>query len=102
MFAHRVLERAEEPKELEDLVDVDPLNDAELLRCLELRYRSDNVYCNCGPTLLAMNPYKSIPKSSLPEHKVMFRKYALNGGKKITMPHIWNLAGSAFWQLFDN
>ena len=102
VYANRVLERAEEPQILEDLVDVDPLNDAELLRCLEMRFRNDDVYCYCGPTLLAMNPYKKIDKATLPEHKEMFRKYALLGGKKISMPHIWNLASTAFWQLFDN
>ena len=102
VYSNRVLERAEEPQVIEDLVDVDPLNDAELLRCLQGRFDNDDVYCFCGPTLLAMNPYKNIPKSALQEHKVMFRKYALTGGKKITMPHIWNLTGTSFWQLFDN
>jgi myosin-5 len=102
VYAHRVLERAEEPQVLEDLVDIDPLNDAELLRCLQMRFANDDVYCWCGPTLLATNPYKKIDKSSLQEHKEMFREFALKGGKVIKMPHIWNLAAQAFYQLFAN
>jgi myosin heavy subunit len=102
VYANRILERAEEPQVLEDLVDVDPLNDAELLRCLHMRFKNDDVYCYCGPTLLATNPYKRIPKSATDEHLAMFRKYALNGGKIIKMPHIWNLASTSFWQLFQN
>jgi myosin heavy subunit len=102
VYAHRVLERAEEPQVLEDLVDIDPLNDAELLRCLELRFKQDDVYCFSGPTLLVTNPYKKIEKSLLPEHLAMFRKYALQGGKRSSMPHIWNLAANTFLQLFEN
>lgn len=101
VYANRILERCEEPQILEDLVDIDPLNDAELLRCLELRFRRDDLYCFCGPTLLATNPYKRVTTLTLPEHKELFRKYALNGGKKIALPHIWNISSRAFYQLFD-
>jgi myosin heavy subunit len=102
VYANRILERAEEPQVLEDLVDIDPLNDAELLRCLELRFKKDDLYCFCGPTLLATNPYKPVKGLTLPEHRELFKKFALTGGKKITMPHIWNISSRAFWQLFDN
>lgn len=101
VYANRILERSEEPQVLEDLVDIDPLNDAELLRCLELRFRKDALYCFCGPTLLATNPYKKVTSLTLPEHKELFTDYALNGGKRITMPHIWNISSRAFYQLFD-
>jgi myosin heavy subunit len=102
VYANQLLERAEEPQVLEDLVDVDPLNDAELLRCLHMRFLNDDIYCYCGPTLLATNPYKKIPKSALAEHLEVFKKYAIYGGKPIKTPHIWNLASTAFFQLFEN
>lgn len=102
VYANEILERAEEPQVLEDLVDVDPLNDAELLRCLHMRFQNDDIYCYCGPTLLATNPYKKIPKSATNEDLEMFKKYAVNGGKRYTLPHIWNLAATTFLQLFEN
>jgi myosin-5 len=101
VYADRILERSEEPQVLDDLVDIDPLNDAELLKCLELRFRKDELYCFCGPTLLATNPYKRVPGLTLPEHKELFREYALRGGKKINLPHIWNISSRAFYQLFS-
>ena len=102
VYAIDILRRAEEPQILEDLVDINPLNDAELLRCLELRYRNDDSYCYCGPTLISVNPYKKIPKYDDPDIEKMFRAYALSGGKLISYPHIYNLASRAFYQLFDN
>ena len=102
VYANEILERAEEPQVLQDLVDVDPLNDAELLRCLHMRFQNDDIYCYCGPTLLATNPYKKIPKAATNEDLEMFKKYALNGGKRYTLPHIWNLAATTFYQLFEN
>lgn len=102
IYADRILERADQPQILEDLVDIDPLNDAELLRCLEMRYRRDMLYCFCGPTLLATNPYKKVTAMTLPEDRLLFKQYALKGGKRITLPHIWNISSRAFYQLFDN
>jgi myosin-5 len=102
----RIHERAEEPQIIDDLVDIEPLNDAELLRCLELRFRADLIYCYVGPTLLSTNPYKDKDaeferRVYPPEDKEMFKRYALQGGKRISKPHIWNLSASTFWQLFD-
>lgn len=102
VLASYITERSEIPQVLEDLVDIDPLNDAELLKCMELRFMNDDIYCYCGPTLIATNPYRYIEKYGNPDDKKMFRNYALNGGKTITFPHIWNLASRCFWQLFDN
>lgn len=83
-------------------MDIDPLNDAELLKCLENRYNSDEIYCYCGPTLIAINPYKEIDHFFVEKYFNMFREYALFGGKQISYPHIWNLASRSFYQLFDN
>lgn len=82
-------------------MDIDPLNDAELLKCLETRYKNNEIYCYCGPTLIAINPYKNINRFFVDEYFNLFRDYALYGGKQIKYPHIWNLASRAFYQLFD-
>lgn len=102
VYANRVMERSEIPQVLEDLVDIDPLNDAELMKCLELRYRDDEIYCFVGPTLISINPYKGIPKYQDIKWEKMFRNYSLYGGKNIPYPHIFNITSRAFYQLFDN
>lgn len=78
-------------------MDIDPLNDAELLKCLQTRYTNDEIYCYCGPTLIAINPYKEVDRFFVDEYFHMFRDYALYGGKQITYPHIWNLTSRAFY-----
>lgn len=44
------------------MVNLEILNDAELLNNLAIRYRADFIYTFVGPTLLAINPFKSMPK----------------------------------------
>ena len=97
-----ILQRNAEPVILDDLVDIDPLNDAELLRCLEMRYEKDEIFCFCGPTLIATNPYKEIPKQNDRELDRKFAHYALSGGVSISVPHIHNLAALTFRALMEN
>ena len=97
-----VLERAEEPQLNDDLVDIEPLNDAELLRCLEMRFKKDLIYCFCGPSLLSTNPYKGIKNEDQERDREMFKRYAMNGGKRISKPHIWNMAAIVFWNLTES
>jgi myosin-5 len=101
VYVNRVLERAEEPQLNDDLVDIEPLNDAELLRCLEIRYKSDIIYCFCGPSLLSTNPYKRIDNPDEEYDRAVFKKYAFHGGKRIPKPHIWNMSAIVFWQLLE-
>ncbi len=97
-----VLERAEEFLMREDLVDVEPLNNAEILRCLEFRYWKDLIYCFCGPSLIATNPNKTLVNADESEDQNTFRKYALTGGKRIPKPHLFNQTAIVFWQLLDS
>lgn len=102
VYIDRIHMRSETPQNVDDLCDIDPLNDAELLKCMEYRFKDENIYCYCGPTLIATNPYKMIAKMNNIEDKRAFRKYALGKGKPVSMPHVWNLASSTFYQLFDS
>lgn len=102
VYVDRIDERSEKPQAISDLVDIDPLNDAELLMCLQTRFENDDIACYCGPTLIATNPYKGVSKYGLEEDLLMFRRYALGEGKKpIEKPHIWNVAARTFRQVFD-
>lgn len=96
-----ILERASEPQMNEDLVDIDILNDAELLRSLETRFKNDLIYCFCGPSLLSTNPYKPIDNPYEENDNALFKRYALHGGKKSPKPHINNLAAMVFRELVE-
>lgn len=54
------MERLEEHGLVEDLAAIPVLNDAELLKHLEIRYKKDLIHCFCGPTLVVINPYKRV------------------------------------------
>lgn len=97
-----ILERADEPQMDDDLVDIETLNDAELLRSLEVRFKQDNIYCFCGPSLLSTNPYKPVSDSNEAADNEAFKRYAFLGGKKVRKPHINNMAAIVFRQLVEN
>ncbi|KAH9114351.1 hypothetical protein AeMF1_011554 [Aphanomyces euteiches] len=50
------------PLELEDLGMLTHLNEPSMVHCLDERFQSDKVYCHTGDMLLAVNPFKTIPK----------------------------------------
>lgn len=102
LFCDEVLQRGLEVQDIDDLVNIQPLNEAELFASLAHRYNNDDVYCYCGPTLIFVNPYTDIPKQSDPELLKIFKEYALKGGRPSKLPHIWNTTGRAFHQLFEN
>jgi myosin-5 len=97
-----ILERADEPQMDDDLVDIDTLNDAELLRSLEVRFKQNQIYCFCGPSLLSTNPYKDVSDGYDPNDNELYKRYALMGGKKVTKPHINNMAAIVFRQLMES
>ena len=37
------------------------LHEASILNNIETRFRLDCIYSNCGPILIAMNPFKWLP-----------------------------------------
>ena len=101
--ADRLLEKNPDEKLIDDLVNIEPLNDAELLVMLKRRFDKDMIYVNCGPTLIMTNPYKRIDGIASEEKRLFYRKFALNGGNIEDLPpHIWALAAKTFWQLFEN
>ncbi|OQR96393.1 myosin, partial [Thraustotheca clavata] len=48
--------------DLDDLGMLTHLNEPSMVHCLEERFMADKVYCNTGEMLLAINPFKMIPK----------------------------------------
>ncbi|EQC35904.1 hypothetical protein SDRG_06652 [Saprolegnia diclina VS20] len=48
--------------DLEDLGMLTHLNEPSMVHCLEERFMVDKVYCHTGEMLLAVNPFKTIPR----------------------------------------
>jgi myosin heavy subunit len=97
-----VHERNETPIIIEDVVDIEPLNDAEILRNLELRYKANLIYTNIGNTLLVCNPFTreidSVSKTK--EQWDICEAWARQGStEKKLMPHIWANTANALRQL---
>ena len=96
-----LMQRNLEPHIVHDLCDVNPLNNAELLLNLESKYKSDDIFCDCGPTLLAMNPNKGIPKLYTDAIKHEIESWARGEHNIKPRPHIWTMSAKAYKQMFE-
>ena len=63
---------------MEDLADIPELNDAELLKHLEIRYKQNLIHCFCGPTLIVINPYKLVKHEESEEKYTLIYNHLLN------------------------
>lgn len=98
--AHLIHERLAEHGIVDDLANIPLLNDAELLAHLEVRYNLDLIYCYCGPTLIAVNPYKACPNESSPEKYEIILNALLEGKMEKAPPHVSTISATAYDYLF--
>ena len=96
----RIHERLEEHGIVEDLANIPLLNDAELLKHLELRYKKDLIHIYCGPTLVVTNPYKYLEHES--SDAVMEEVAVALKEKRLASfpPHVWALSAKCYEKLF--
>jgi myosin-7 len=86
------------PQIVENLTNIPSLNDAELLHHLHLRYQKKLIYCYCGLSLIAVNPYETIPhETSKTTFQIIVDAYQ-SGRIKEARPHIWSVAALALYQ----
>ena len=89
-------------KGIEDMVDMENLNDAELLNNTKIRFENNDIFTFVGPTLLALNPYYLIDRlfnDSVLDHyqKNLCLDLSVNTNKD--PPHIYGIAANSFKQL---
>lgn len=99
-----VSERAEERKEsVDDMVNLECLNDAELLINLQKRFEDKMIFTYVGPTLLVVNPYQLFPELFSPVNLERYHKFVYQPQMQIKdlPPHIWALTGEAYRSLFE-
>ena len=83
-----------------DLSDIPTLNDAELLKHLEVRYAHDFIHCYCGPTLLIVNPYKHVQLEESEELRQSIIRQLLDNRLQDAVPHIWTMSALAWHNVF--
>jgi myosin heavy subunit len=98
--ADMIHQRLEEHGIVSNLADIPLLNDAELLKHLEIRYMRDMIYCYCGPTLIAVNPYKACPAEETSEKYQEIINALLEKEVHKAPPHVWTLSATAYDYLF--
>jgi len=97
-----------EPAEqgIDDMIDMNELNHATLLFNMRQRYLRDDISTFVGPTLLIINPFKSIPgligDDQIKEYFSIITCDNMLHRKKELPPHIYSVAATAFRQLKEN
>lgn len=101
MRGDRILEREDTHAIVNDLADIPTLNDAELLKHLEMRYRNNLIHCYCGPTLIVINPYKKIEREESDETRNTILKCLMEKRLKDAVPHVWTLSALAWHSMLS-
>lgn len=97
-----VVQRTLDPHLVVDLIEIPILNEAEMLHHFALAFQSNEIYCHCGPALIAINPYQVIPKTVSAEN--MNKLINLVEKRKLNEadPHVWTVAAHAYCDLEDH
>ena len=91
--------------ELNDLVDLPVLNDAELHEKIKERFAELNIFTYIGPSLLIINPFKYLPeqyKESLKQEFYQCILSPLTTKVRDKPPHVWAIAASAYLELSNS
>jgi myosin heavy subunit len=94
-----VFQRIPQPSLVNDLIEIPILNEAEILSHFELIFKNDEVYCYCGPALIAINPYRSIPKTVSPDELNLTISLLQKNQLSKASPHVWTVSAVAYKNL---
>lgn len=101
----KILQRGEENEEsLDDMVNIECLNDAELLENIKKRLLTKNtIFTYVGPTLLIVNPYKYIDELFNLNALALYQKQINNPTftLKDAPAHIYSISAELFKNLFE-
>ena len=86
----------DEQENFTDLTQVSVVDSTACLNVLERRYARGSIYTKCGPLLVAVNPYRSMPElytaALIEEHMVLMPE-------KEPEPHVFGMAARAYKQM---
>lgn len=89
---------------INDMVDMENLNEAELLYNLKIRFEKNIIFSYVGPTLIAINPYMKINELFSEDVLIDFQKKSCENDfdLKNMNPHVYAICGKVFRQLIEN
>lgn len=96
----RIYEREEKHEIINNLSDIPTLNDAELMKHLEVRYNNELIHCFCGLTLIVINPYKQIERETSSATMEKILKYLADKKLNECFPNVWTISATAWNNLF--
>ncbi|XP_019622072.1 PREDICTED: unconventional myosin-XIX-like [Branchiostoma belcheri] len=82
----------------EDLTRLNPLTEPAVLHCIHERYKQGEYYTTAGITLVAVNPFSTVP-SLYSQAKIQLYSSALPQDIKDLPPHVFAVAQQAFGNL---
>ena len=100
-----VFQRGDNLDLIDDMVDIEFLNEAELLNNLKRRFIEKNIiFTYVGPTLLIINPYMYIDELFNVDTMALYQKQIHNNSftLKDLPPHIFGITADLFKNIFLN
>ena len=79
-----------------DLITLTHLHEPAVVHCLLHRYKEDLIYTATGPVLLALNPFKSIPRLYGESSMKRYWDKAEKNLKTDLPPHVYQIADASF------
>ena len=80
----------------DDLITLTHLHEPAVVHCLEHRYKADCIYTATGPVLLALNPFKAIPRLYGEASMKRYWDKAEKSLKGDLPPHVYQIADASF------
>lgn len=87
------------PSDVNDLTSLPHLGEPQLLNVLSTRFKNGMIYTACGPSLLAINPWRPLPLYT-DEHLLRYKEVALGHEYSLQLPpHVFGVAATALLAL---
>lgn len=80
--------------EVDDMAALPHLGEPQLVHALGMRYAQGSIYTACGPSLLAVNPWRPLPLYT-EETLQLYREVSRAGSLATRAPHVFGVAATA-------
>lgn len=88
------------------MVKMNCLNEAEILHNIKKRYEKDCIFTYIGPTLIVVNPYKTLHEAFGEDKILSIEKIVKHNSALFKLsdsePHIYSIAAMAYHSVFKN
>jgi myosin heavy subunit len=93
---------AAEEQDFADMCEMSVLNEPEVLSNILRRYRKDEIFTCIGPTLIIVNPYRTVDKLFRQDVLDAIQQKILAGKLGKDEPHVYLVAGRAYLALKES